>query len=314
MDEGVFSSWSRAELIAALVRASTDRPAAPAPAPAPPAPQEGGGKKKRKAREMDFDKYTEVKIALKLAYFGWPYRGLAVQDDGDDTVEGQLFRALVTAKLIRDRQSCDFTRCGRTDKGVSSFGQVVSLNVRTNELKNSKEGGDDNQAQDGLDDADEEMDMDQQPQASSKRHNHSASPSSSASSSSNNANSKSNSKGKSPAIAKKPDPLNYVTILNRLLPENIRILSCVPVDRAFHARFSCLSRTYHYYFWPQNKDVEVFFFSLLFFLDSFFIIRKCGRRLNTTSACTTFATFARSICRKRSLISCDGSFTLTLSP
>lgn len=34
--------------------------------------------------------------------------------------------------MITSRKDCDWTRCGRTDKGVSAIGQVVALNVRSN--------------------------------------------------------------------------------------------------------------------------------------------------------------------------------------
>lgn len=35
-------------------------------------------------------------------------------------------------RLIEDRSSSNYSRCGRTDKGVSAFGQVIALDVRTN--------------------------------------------------------------------------------------------------------------------------------------------------------------------------------------
>ena len=42
-----------------------------------------------------------------------------------------LFDALKKTCLIADIESCNFSRCGRTDKGVSALGQVVSLDVRS---------------------------------------------------------------------------------------------------------------------------------------------------------------------------------------
>lgn len=49
------------------------------------------------------------------------------------TVEGALLSALHRAKLIPtcDTADCEFSRCGRTDKGVSALRQVVSLRVRS---------------------------------------------------------------------------------------------------------------------------------------------------------------------------------------
>ena len=51
--------------------------------------------------------------------------------------------------------------------------------------------------------------------------------------------------------------LPYVHILNRLLPADIRVLSWAPVGVDFNARFSCLYRTYKYFFPRGTMDVEV---------------------------------------------------------
>ena len=51
--------------------------------------------------------------------------------------------------------------------------------------------------------------------------------------------------------------LPYVQILNRLLPADIRVLSWAPVGVDFNARFSCLYRTYKYFFPCGTMDVEV---------------------------------------------------------
>jgi len=131
---------------------------------------EGTSKGKRKApREMDFDKYPQKTIALKVpsllplpsSLFPLPsslnlapsYRSFTL--DGimmaslhrsilnklsrfdlsvrlcflwfpqENHFQGQLFNALMKVKLIKDKNSCSYTRCGRTDKGVSAFGQVL---------------------------------------------------------------------------------------------------------------------------------------------------------------------------------------------
>lgn len=44
------------------------------------------------------------------------------------------------------------------------------------------------------------------------------------------------------------DELNYVNLLNRVLPPDIRALAWAPVPGTFDARFSALYRTYKYYF------------------------------------------------------------------
>lgn len=81
-------------------------------------------KKSGKKRPFDFSSHPRRHVALKLAYLGWAYQGFAVQDNTDNTVEARLFEALLKTRLIEDRQSSNYHRCGRTDKGVSAFSQV----------------------------------------------------------------------------------------------------------------------------------------------------------------------------------------------
>ncbi|CAG2162043.1 unnamed protein product [Oppiella nova] len=91
----------------------------------------------RSERDFDFRKYKTRHIALKVLYLGWDYMGFAAQEDSHHTVEAALFEALTKTRLIRTRQTSNYHRCGRTDKGVSAFSQIISLDVRTN-LKSGK--------------------------------------------------------------------------------------------------------------------------------------------------------------------------------
>ncbi|GAN05240.1 tRNA pseudouridine(38/39) synthase-like [Mucor ambiguus] len=149
-----------------------------------------------KSRPFDMAQYSQQRIALKVAYLGWNYSGFAAQGDEvkTPTVEGHIFKALQSCKLITHPDQCNFTRCGRTDKGVSGLGQVIALNVRSSHSKHA--------------------------------------PTSSA-------------------------PLPYIEILNRLLPDDIRILAWAPVDPSFNARFDCKSRTYKYFFQKGTLDLEL---------------------------------------------------------
>lgn len=88
--------------------------------------------KKKKEKEFDFSRYHKRHVAIKLAYLGWNYHGFASQESTENTIEAHFLAALVKACLIENRTDCNYSRCGRTDKGVSAFGQVVSLNVRSN--------------------------------------------------------------------------------------------------------------------------------------------------------------------------------------
>eukprot|EP00501_MAST-03F_sp_TOSAG23-6_P001067 GSMAST32.ASY1.ANO1.1110.1 assembled CDS len=88
-------------------------------------------KKKKIRRPFDFSQYRQRHIALKVWYNGEDYLGLASQSDTDNTVESKLFDALQKTCLIENRLSSVYSRCGRTDKGVSASGQVIALNLRS---------------------------------------------------------------------------------------------------------------------------------------------------------------------------------------
>lgn len=93
--------------------------------------------KSKNGRKFDFRKYKVRHIAIKLLYLGWNTSGFAAQEDTDETIEAALFAALHKTQLISSRHTSNYHRCGRTDKGVSAFSQIISLDVRTN-LKSGK--------------------------------------------------------------------------------------------------------------------------------------------------------------------------------
>eukprot|EP01147_Barroeca_monosierra_P005038 gene5038-129_t len=163
-----------------------------------------GSKKKTGSRPFDFNRYSKRKIALKIAYLGEKYHGLAIQESVPDTVEAHLFAALQKAKLIEDWKVSDYSRCGRTDKGVSAFAQVVSLVVRSN-LTSCR----------GL------------------------------------------ISGPSEPSSKKPKgEIDYTKILNRLLPDDIRVMDWGEVDEDFSARFNCKARHYKYFFHRDGLNID----------------------------------------------------------
>ncbi|KAL6578290.1 hypothetical protein OROMI_010618 [Orobanche minor] len=66
-------------------------------------------------------------IALKVMYFGQRFYGFASDAQMDPTVESEIFKALKRTRLISgDKKELEYSRCGRTDKGVSSVGQVMA--------------------------------------------------------------------------------------------------------------------------------------------------------------------------------------------
>ena len=85
---------------------------------------------------FDLAAYPSRHVALHVMYAGWDYRGFASQGAeqvGVRTVEEALFRGTKRVRLIAPDatwKTCDYTRCGRTDAGVSALGQVVSARLR----------------------------------------------------------------------------------------------------------------------------------------------------------------------------------------
>ncbi|XP_054624947.1 tRNA pseudouridine(38/39) synthase isoform X2 [Dunckerocampus dactyliophorus] len=156
------------------------------------------GKKAVRERPFDFSSHPRRHVALRMAYLGWVYQGFAVQENTDNTVEARLFEALLKTRLIQDRQSSNYHRCGRTDKGVSAFSQFGrGLGVML------PDGG-----------------------GTKKKDADSA-----------------------------PSELPYVKMLNRVLPQDIRILDWAPAAEGFSARFDCQARTYRYYFPRGSLDI-----------------------------------------------------------
>ncbi|XP_075440278.1 tRNA pseudouridine(38/39) synthase [Ascaphus truei] len=85
----------------------------------------------RPQRPFDFGAHPRQHVALRLAYLGWSYQGFASQENTRNTVEEALFSALTKTRLVQNRQNSNYHRCGRTDRGVSALGQVVSLDLRS---------------------------------------------------------------------------------------------------------------------------------------------------------------------------------------
>ncbi|XP_013863108.1 tRNA pseudouridine(38/39) synthase [Austrofundulus limnaeus] len=169
------------------------------------------GKKDRKKfgkeRPFDFTAHPRRHVALRLTYLGWAYQGFAVQENTDNTVEARLFEALLKTRLIQDRQSSNYHRCGRTDKGVSAFSQVITIDLRSTQFC----GG---------------------PGVTLPENVHAKSKDCTA-------------------------ELPYVKMLNRVLPQDVRILDWAPAAEGFSARFDCKSRTYRYYFPRGSLDVAL---------------------------------------------------------
>ncbi|XP_045106775.1 tRNA pseudouridine(38/39) synthase-like [Portunus trituberculatus] len=171
--------------------------------------------KSPKQRDFDFSKYSCRHVALKLCYLGWDYQGFTVQEDSHNTIEAQLFAALLKTRLIQSRETSNYHRCGRTDKGVSAFDQVISITLRSKVRKGI-----------GVEGVTQEKD------------------------------SSTTDRLKEYEKEEEEEEINYVQLLNRVLPQEIRILAWCPVPSEFSARFDCCQRTYKYFFPQGSLDLQ----------------------------------------------------------
>jgi tRNA pseudouridine38/39 synthase len=202
---------------------------------------------------FDPSKYNTRLIALKFAYLGQAYNGFEHHANNPTplpTIEEELWKALVQTKLISppDRvpldtpedatqrrrrpqreeaqvnwEGCEYSKCGRTDRGVSAFGQVIGIRVRSNQRAPRSPTLEDRASS-------STADVEPTTKATEKL------------------------QPESQDVAEHPfDPIKdefpYVQVLNRVLPNDIRILAWCPNPPSnFSARFSCKERRYKYFF------------------------------------------------------------------
>jgi len=142
-------------------------------------------KENKNISKLDFTKTKP--IAFKFMYVGKNYEGLVIQNHTNNTIEFNLFSALKKACLVESIEKSNYSRCGRTDAGVSATGNVFNLNIRY----------------------------------------------------------------------KEKEKVDYLKILNNILPKDIVIWSQAEVDKSFDSRFSCLYREYKYFFLKKNMNIEL---------------------------------------------------------
>lgn len=197
---------------------------------------------RKKKKSFNSSLYSTRHIALKIAYLGANYGGFEYHANNTfstPTVEEQIFKALLKARLVPNSglpgeeetvlgwpgdDAVSYSKCGRTDKGVSAFGQVIGVRVRSNRplpkpaavpspVPTSPSGH--TVLEDGFgmhlqDQSDDDSDT---------------------------------------GFDDANDELIYPQILNRLLPPDIRVLAWCPTPPpGFSARFSCEERRYRYFF------------------------------------------------------------------
>jgi len=84
--------------------------------------------------EPDWNTANFRKVALKFAYLGKEFDGLQIQTESNNTIESHLWEAIVGCKLRPGdcMPGPNYTRCARTDKGVSAFEQVITMELKSN--------------------------------------------------------------------------------------------------------------------------------------------------------------------------------------
>ncbi|KAH3681327.1 hypothetical protein WICPIJ_007680 [Wickerhamomyces pijperi] len=194
-----YKSWTKEQLISKLQALESHNSESTTSTPT----VAKGKKQNKQKKPFDFSRFSTRHIALRFSYLGWSYNGLAIQKEPTPlpTVEQVLIEALYKCRMIPSLNPGDFkfSRCGRTDKGVSAMNQVVSLLVRSNLT------------------TEEQVD----PQNDERE-------------------------------------LDYVNILNSVLPSDIKIHSfCLHLPEGFDARFSCTSRYYKYIFNKKGLDIAM---------------------------------------------------------
>lgn len=225
--------------------------------------------------------YRTRHIALRIYYEGKLYGGLAetVGMENDNSVERKVFAALVKTHLIQSRATCGFSRCGRTDKGVSAVGQVIAMRLKSaipleaswdEEGKhivanNNVEQQEDNQQQQQPALPKNSIDAisvwvtprvrEKKIKNKKKKAKHNHSP----------PQQQSTTQAPPPVdAASPPQPrqqkdiaeIPYDKLLNSVLPDDIRVLGWCPVSEEFSARFSASDRKYRYFF-VRRPDMDL---------------------------------------------------------
>jgi tRNA U38,U39,U40 pseudouridine synthase TruA len=176
-----------------------------------------------------------------------------VADTPLPTVEAVLMEALEKGNLIEEGKGwdgCGFARCGRTDRGVSAAGQVVSLWVKSRleydgEIHEQREGEAEGR----------KGEKEKEKEGGKKREKSTTDDSPSATNPTTYSDEEdftSTWETSNPKLHNKTLRLElpYLHILNKLLPPTIRILAWSPLSPTsdFDARYSCTHRHYKYFF------------------------------------------------------------------
>ncbi|GKY95339.1 hypothetical protein MPSEU_000495700 [Mayamaea pseudoterrestris] len=195
---------------------------------------------RKKELKIDLSNLRTRHVALRIYYDGGAYSGLAenVGQASDQSVERALFQALQKAQFIESRETCGYSRCGRTDRGVSAAGQVVALRVKS---AFGMDASFDSNGENLIQDADlpsNAHDMIQVHVPARKK------------------NSNEHADGQPTVRTQRLlSEYPYDRVLNNLLPKDVRVVGWCPVSDEFSARFSAATRTYRYFFYKRHMNL-----------------------------------------------------------
>lgn len=240
-----YTTWSTTALINHIRSLESQLQLSP---PTPSAPGPPPFKKPRKApKPFDPSRYNTRLIALRFAYLGGAYNGFEHHTNNKTplpTIEEELWKALRKTKLIfpafkdgKEEEVCwdgvDYSKCGRTDRGVSAFGQVIGVRVRSARgVKAKAKKGKEVEVEAVMGDGDVAM---AEAGAGTATAGHK--------------DGEGEGEEAEPEFDSVQDELPYMHLLNKVLPPDIRILAwCPNPPEDFSARFNCKERRYRYFF------------------------------------------------------------------
>jgi tRNA pseudouridine38/39 synthase len=214
--------------------------------------QQGDDSSDLSAFSLNFDRH----VALHLYYNGEKYSGLAenVGKDDDNSIERCLFGALVRSCLVASRSECKYSRCGRTDRGVSAAGQIVALRLRSAFRSDMRLDLDASSSSASSEPIEFRMIRPDDFPGNSFEGLRVLCP---ARRNRKGTGGRDKGEGGGQQLTERVvTEHSYDKILNNLLPPDIRVLGWCPVSMDFSARFSASSRTYRYFF-VKRRGMEL---------------------------------------------------------